>query len=225
MPPFPAFSPPDRRISGQRGSRWWRVVWACVGAMIATAVDGAPRVLNEHEIKAAAFYNVLAFTNWPSEAFSSPEAPLVVAIVGQGPIETLLEKLVAGESWRGRRIVINRYLTPPVQKPAHVVFVARSQHANWEELRNQCANRPVLTVSDRPNFAIDGGGVQLAIEQNRLRILVNLSATKTSGLQLSSNLLHLAKIIGPMPDPVDDPHSDLRTLPLSGVLLSLAMVP
>jgi hypothetical protein len=173
-----------------------------------------PAALSEAEIKAAAFYNIITFTNWPNTAFATPDSPLVVGIVGEGPIAPLIERLIAGETWRGRKIAVRHYATNRDIGLCHALFIAHSQRGNWASIRSQCNNRPVLAVSDSANFAEQGGSVQLAIEQNKLRILVNLAATRANGLQLSSNLLHLSTIVGPLPDPLDAPHSGLRTAPL-----------
>jgi hypothetical protein len=181
----------------------------------------APVALSEDETKAAAFYNVLAFTNWPSEAFASPDAPLVIAIAGHGPIAALFDKIVAGETWRDRRIVVDHYESARQVKSCHVLFIAQSEQANWAKIKPLYANRPILTVSDAANFATLGGNVQLAIEQNHLRILVNLSTTSANGLKLSSNLLHLATIIGPIPNPS---QSGTRLSPLDGTAVCLALI-
>jgi hypothetical protein len=202
-------------------SKFLALTLAGLLASVVISYAEPPAPLNENEIKAAAFYNVLAFTNWPSEAFSSPDAPLVVAIIGHGPTSDLLDKIVNGETWRNRRIVVEHHDTAGALGPCQVVYIARSAQANWPKIRTLCANRPVLTVSDAPNFANSGGNVQLAIEQSRLRIFVNLATTRSNGLQLSSNLLHLAKIIGPIPDP-RTPQSGLQLSPLDGLTLCLA---
>jgi hypothetical protein len=203
-------------------------MWLCGCSVFAATIflpvsapSAPPLALNEYETKAAAFYNVLAFTNWPSEAFASPDAPLVIAVAGHGPIAALLDKIVAGETWRNRRIVVDHYESARQVKLCHVLFIAESEQGNWVKIRALYANRPILTVSDAADFATLGGNVQLAIEQNRLRILVNLSTTSANGLQLSSNLLRLATIIGPIPNPS---QSGTRLLPLDGTAVCLAVL-
>ncbi len=188
-----------------------------------SAAPAPPATLNEYEIKAAAFYNVITFTNWPREAFLSPRAPLVVGILGSGPVAALIERVVAGESWRGRRIVIEHYSSLRTMKPCHVLYVAESERDRWANIRAQCEKRPVLAVSDGENFAASGGNVQLAIEQNKLRIFVNLAATRACGIELSSNLLHLSTIVGPTPDPIGTPRSGLQWVPLATVEFCVAM--
>jgi hypothetical protein len=54
---------------------------------------------------------------------------------------------------------------------------------------------PCLTVSDVRDFTRLGGHIELFEEDNRLRFMVNLPATRGSGLNLSSRLLKLAVIV------------------------------
>lgn len=220
-----------RRVGAMfRGNLRRRLGWVALGlagvipAAGAPAASPSPAALNEYEIKAAAFYNIIAFTNWPSSAFASPDSPLVVGIVGDGPIASLIERVLRNETWRGRKIVLRQNADGRTVPICHVLFIARSQRANWAAIRAECHNHPILAVSDGDNFAAEGGNVQLAIEQRKLRILVNLAATRANGLQLSSNLLHLSTIVGPEPDPSDSPHSGLRPPPLEGYAYALAML-
>ncbi len=190
----------------------------------ASAMSATP-ILSEPEIKAAAFYNVVTFTNWPAEAFASPDAALVIGIVGVGPVATIIERITRGEQWRGRKILVEKYPSADEIKPCHVLFVARSERQNWTAIRQRFVNQPMLAISDADNFAAQGGNVQLAIEHNKLRILVNLAATRASKLQLSSNLLHLSTIIGPMPDLPNDPRSGSQSIPNRWLQVTWADVP
>jgi len=58
-------------------------------------------------------------------------------------------------------------------------------------------NMNVLTVSDMPDFAYNGGMVELTRTQNRVALTVNTGATAAASIQLSSRLLALATVISP----------------------------
>ena len=204
-----------------------RLLFATI-TLIATGIIGRAAQpaggLTEPEVKAAAVYNLIEFTNWPSEAFASPDAPLVIAIVGNGPVVSFIDRLVSGESWHSRKIVVQHYAAARDIPACHVLFLTRSARDGWADIRAHFANRPVLAVSDSDNFAAQGGSVQLAIDRNRLKLFVNLAATRSCNLQLSSNLLRLATIVGPMPDPISSPHSGLPIAPKAGARFTLAMI-
>lgn len=179
----------------------FRLTWAAglflsLPGRPAAAGAPAPVTSREAEIKAAALYNIIAFTGWPAEAFSSPEAPLVIGVLGVGPVEALLGRMVDNETWHGRRIVLEHYARASDIKRCHVLFIAQSEQARWTTVRGVVSGRPVLTVCDLENFVRQGGIVQFTVERNKLRLRVNLGAARQSNLRISSNVLRLAEIVG-----------------------------
>jgi hypothetical protein len=149
----------------------------------------------EHQVKAAALYNIVAFTDWPVTAFASPEAPLVVGVLGQGPVAALLDEFVANETWQGRRIHLRRISSVAEARFCHVLFLANSEHARWPSMAANLERLPILTISDANNFARRGGIIELGVERNKLRLLVNLGAAQNAGLTISSKVLRLATVI------------------------------
>ncbi|HVU36153.1 MAG TPA: YfiR family protein [Opitutaceae bacterium] len=180
--------------------------------------------VSEYEIKAAALYNVIAFTKWPADAFSGPHAPLTIGVLGHGPIAALIDEVVAGATWEARKVVVAHYDSVDQIGPCQLLFVARSERNRWDDVRARFGNRPVLAVSDTDNFAVDGGNIQFEIVHDKLRILVNLASTRASGIELSSNLLRLATIVGPQSGPMPSPPSSRSVAPLSDLSLCLAVV-
>lgn len=154
----------------------------------------APPVL-EHQVKAAALYNLIAFTDWPASVFQTPESPLVIGILGQGPITALLKDFVAAEVWHGRRIQLRTLASPAEAQSCHVLYIARSEHSRWRSISRQFVGRPILTVGDEENFALDGGVVQLTVNRNKLQIVVNRGVAQAGGLTISSKVLRLAAVI------------------------------
>lgn len=155
---------------------------------------------NDYESKATALYNLLAFTEWPETAFSSADAPLVIAVFGRGQIGGALTGLIKGENWRGRPVMLDLNPSLPSTKTWHVVFVSRTEQERWPYLQKQLAGRPILTVGDADGFARDAGMVQFTLEQGKVRLTVNLAALRAAGLQISSAVLQLATVIGASPE-------------------------
>jgi hypothetical protein len=53
----------------------------------------------------------------------------------------------------------------------------------------------VLTVSDRPQFAVNGGMIEMNKTANRIQLTVNIPAVQKADLTMSSRLLDVADII------------------------------
>ena len=56
---------------------------------------------------------------------------------------------------------------------------------------------PVLTVGEMPEFAEKGGVIRFKVEQDRIRLEINVAAAARSRLRISSQLLKLARIVEP----------------------------
>jgi hypothetical protein len=56
----------------------------------------------------------------------------------------------------------------------------------------------VLLVGEDPGFADQGGTVNFYMDENKIRFEINPEIAKQDRLKISSKLLGLAKIIGPV---------------------------
>lgn len=152
--------------------------------------------LPESVIKAAGLFKVVSFVEWPPESFATPHAPLVVGVLGDGPIADLLPAFAETETWNGRKVVVRGVTTAGAAAGCHVVFVGRSAQATWTQLRPDFSRRPILTFSEADDFARHGGIVQLAIARNRLHLVINVAAARAAGITISSKVLRLAEVVG-----------------------------
>lgn len=180
------------RSSGPLRRYFAAAAFAC-GISAAHGAPAAPTL--EHQIKAAALCNIISFTDWPATAFQTPDAPLVIGVLGQGPIAALLGDFIAAEVWHGRRVELRPLASVAEAHSCHVLYVDRNEHPRWRTISSQFAGRPILTVGDEENFARDGGIVQLAINRNKLQIIVNRRVVQASGLIISSKVLRLAEMV------------------------------
>jgi hypothetical protein len=166
-----------------------------IASVTALSAHAASSDIREHQLKAAAVYNIVAFTEWPATAFASTDAPLVIGVFGRGPVAALLDYHLANETWQGRRITLRQITSAADARSCHVLYVSPSQLAAWQNFAGQSARLPLLTVSDADNFASQGGIAQLAIERNELRLIVNVGVARACGLTISSKVLRLARVI------------------------------
>jgi hypothetical protein len=82
-----------------------------------------------------------------------------------------------------------------IWRRCHLLFVADGETRRSSEGLVGVVALPVLTVSDRKDFARADGIIELYAEEGRMRFAINVDGVARSGLRLSSRLLGLAKII------------------------------
>lgn len=148
----------------------------------------------EYVIKAAFLYNFAKFVDWPSESFAQNEETLELCVLGDNPFETALEA-IQGKKAQGRKLTISHPATLDESSKCHLVFVSASEQERLPGIFPYLQERHVLSVSDMDNFAQQGGIVGLVTINNKIRFEINLPAAERAGLNISSNLLKLARLV------------------------------
>lgn len=181
-------------ILGAHGRVWpGLLLLACLG--LGSARADAPPV-RETQLKAVFLFNFAQFVDWPGGAFATPDAPLVIGVLGEDPFGEVLDEVVRGERVGGRPLVVRRFRAVEEVDQCHLLFVGRSEAGRAGRILAALKGRPVLTVADMEDFAVRGGMIRFVTDRGRIRFRINLEAAKDAGLVLSSKLLRPAEIVG-----------------------------
>lgn len=159
-------------------------------------LENLPAAERQRMIKASFIYNFARFTNWPDRVFATPSSPLRFCVVGTDAAGPTLEA-IEGKRVRGRKIVIDRPLWIHEAKKCHVLFVGTSARNRILDILRFLRREPILTVGDSAGFAELGGIVGMRREGANIKFEINPLAVRDAGLQMSSRLLSLARIVGP----------------------------
>src|SRR5256886_17639517 len=81
---------------------------------------------SEYLIKAGFIYNFANLVQWPANAFSQPDSPIVIGILGEDPFGTILDRVLAGKRVNGRAFLVKRLKSVLDLKECHIVFVSSS---------------------------------------------------------------------------------------------------
>lgn len=151
---------------------------------------------SEYQVKAVYLFNFGQFVEWPPQAYESPDAPFVIAVVGKDPFGDTLSEVVRGETIGGRPFVVKHYKEVGEITACNILFIARSETGRLEQWLQALRGRNVLTVTDIEGAERRGAVIALFTENNRVRMRINLSAARASSLVISSKLLRPAEVIG-----------------------------
>lgn len=149
----------------------------------------------EYQIKAAFLYNFTQFVEWPAESFEHAKAPLVIGILGEDPFGAFLTETVKGEKINGHSLAVVHFNNAHDIRRCHILFISMQQAEQVKETLTMIKDRHVLTVSDAPNFIVQGGLVRFVKENNKIRLQINQEAAKENDISISSKLLRLAEIV------------------------------
>ena len=145
-------------------------------------------------VKAALTYKAARFVEWPESAFSEPDAPIVFAVLGEGPFAAALAKVLKDKTVHGRATVLETYADVDSIGSCHVLFVT-ARFSNVEGIRKQLAGSPVLLVGDTNHFAHSVGHINYYRRGASVRFEINDGRAKADGLRIDAKLLKLARIV------------------------------
>ncbi len=152
---------------------------------------------DEYSMKAAFLVHFAYYTEWPNDAFEDEDDPIVITVVGRDPFGTKLEDTFEGRELHGRGLVVERIASLPEDEPlkAHVVYCALRSAKKRKALFEAMRERPILTIGEARDFAAGGAAINFYLEKHRVRFQINRQALERGELEVSSELLKLARPI------------------------------
>jgi len=176
-----------------------KVPWSCFVVLVVLLSGVSPNcsraqevTFSEYEVKAAWLLNFARFVTWPTNAFNSSNAPIVVGIVGKDSFGRSLEKAFNGKAVKGRPIVIKRSVPDQEMHQCHILFVSASEYRRFKDISEKLRTNAVLTVGEADDFLDAGGMVNFVLKEKSIRFEINVQAAQTAGLKLEANLLKVA---------------------------------
>jgi len=148
----------------------------------------------EYEIKAAYIYNFINYIDWPQNAFPATGGTITIGVVGQNQFSAALEVL-NGKQVKGRTVALKQITDIKDLDQCQIVFINASEKSHLPELLGKLKDARVLTVSEIDGFAQQGGIINFISEHNKVRFEINPDAARQLGLNISSELLKLAKVV------------------------------
>ena len=168
---------------------------ACLAVLCLPLAEGAGPP-NEYALKSVFLYNFCHFIDWPQSAFSGPDDPLVIGVVGDDPFGNLLSEAVRGESYRTHPIKVEHYRSVKDIRKCHMLFIPRSENGHLEQILAAISVEGVLTVGETDDFIDRGGMITLPTDRNRVHLRMSQSALRAANLNVSSKLLRVADLKG-----------------------------
>ena len=157
-----------------------------LAAPFADAQQAGP---TEYQVKAAFLYNFAKFVEWPSDS-----GDLQVCIIGDDPFGRNIE-FVEGKTAGGKTLSVRRIRSVRDITNCRMLFISSSESRLLDDIVAAAQKSDILTVGDTAGYAQQGVVINLFMEQSKVRFEINKDAADRSGLNISSKLLGLARIV------------------------------
>jgi hypothetical protein len=166
------------------------LIFQCVIANASFAGAG-PYIPEKYKIMAGYLLHLPSYIYWPVA-----QKVTNICIVGTDPFGRFIDEMIELRAVKNEVIpVIAKRLAVGAEiGDCHLVFVSRNDVSPvfWDSIP---ANRPLLLVSDDPDFTRQGGIISFYNENNRIRMEINLARAREIKLDISSRLLKLVRIV------------------------------
>lgn len=149
------------------------------------------RAINEYQVKAAFLLNFAKFVVWPPTAFSGPDTPFEICVLGANPFGSLLEETVRGIEVAGRSFVVRNVSGASQSVGCHILFFGASERRQSRFLLNALRDLSVLTVGETDDFLAKGGIIRFRLKDSQLHFEIDAEAAARRKLKISSKLLSL----------------------------------
>jgi hypothetical protein len=149
----------------------------------------------ESRVKAAYINNFTKFIYWKSPEQGSTKNQIVIGVYGSDPVGEILEDYSQKQK-DGQSIIVKNVSKKPAELAScNLLFIAQSEQQQLAQILKQIEGTNILTVSDIAGFVKKGGMIGFFIDQNKIRIEINLRTTNRAGLKISAKLLEVARVV------------------------------
>ena len=152
------------------------------------------QTLEEHTVLAALTFNIVRLTNWPESSSAHADQELHLCLVGDNVVQQSFTSIDRKTFGKKTLRVINLSRLRNLEQ-CQVLYISELKQNLLQQIFIELKNEPVLTIGESYEFAMTGGMVGLENVNGKIKLLVNLAAVRQSGLNISSRLLKLARIV------------------------------
>jgi len=166
-----------------------------VGWIAGTSVSHADEPMpSQYQVKAAFLINFPKYVDWPADAFAETNSPIVIAVPGETKVAEEIQKIIAGRTVNGRKIVLKRLASGEEACDCHILFVSAAEQRRSPNLQTRFKSG-VLTVGESDDFLERGGIINLARRAQKIALEVNLTAAGNARIKISSGFLGVANVV------------------------------
>ena len=187
--------PMESPLRDVRIAHWTAILLVAALAPLASRALRAQQTPTEYQVKAAYLLNFLKFVEWPDESSPDAHGNWLVGIVGDSPTGDELFRIGEVKNVLGRAIHVRWFQPGDDMRSCNILFISASEKKRLPSVLAALRGSSVLTVADMDNFIGSGGMIQLVVESDHVRMVIDVNATSRARLKVSSKLLALARVV------------------------------
>lgn len=167
--------------------------WLALLLLVRVAAAHADDSL-EQRVKAAFLFNFAKFVSWPAAKLPGAADPILFCVLERDPLGSTLEATLAGKTIDRHPLLMRRVSRPEELRDCQIAYLGAVDVSRAPAPFEMMAGGSVLTVYDA-DAAQAGGIVRFYLDERKVHFEINEAAAAREGLQVSSRLLGVARVI------------------------------
>lgn len=148
------------------------------------------------ELKSVYIFNFIRFTDWPANSPATNATGVRLNVLYDQKLHDILQTISEKPAARQLGLKLLSCKEIDCLRASSALFIGEPDRGHFDQLLKLVEGAPVLTISDIPGFAEQGGMIEIKYHNEKLTFIVNLQAVKRAGLYISAQLLQLGEIVG-----------------------------
>lgn len=174
---------------------------ACRATGLESATYAQTGDRDEYEVKTAYLFQFGSYIEWINPVVKDKDL-FVIGILGADPSDAFL-RAIADKTIQGKKVVVRRFAKADDYQPCHFLFVAaqavKPEKTTLEERLKAVVAKaggamPVI-ITEGEGMARKGAVINFYLRDNRIHFEINPSAARRAGVQISSKLLKVGKLV------------------------------
>ena len=169
----------------------YRILFALAVAVLLPNIKVSAQRLN-YEIVSMYVYNFTKYIVWPNDKTTDD---FVVAVYGESPLTSLLNKYITSKHVGQRPIVVKVIKSLDEANGCSILFVPSDQSSKIKQISDQLKGKPVLIISEKYGLSKKGASISIFLDEDdddKTKFDICKTIIVSNGLIISSNLLKLA---------------------------------
>ena len=149
----------------------------------------------EYKIETAFIYQFTNYIDWPELPLAQAAEAFVITVFGETQALSELEDLAKTKKVKTRQIKVYGISEISQLKKSNIIFITSRETSILQKIAEKAKGSHALLISHTPGFAKKGAMINFYNEEGRLRFELNQNSLKDEKLNVSSQLLKLAKLV------------------------------
>ena len=141
--------------------------------------------IEDYKVRAGWIIAIIQYTKWHEKVDHA-----VICTIGSDSVGLFLKQI---KKEKNLPITIKEKNLDTSLDECHMLYVSDSEKDQIRSIIDHVSELPILTISTVRRFAERGGIVEFVIKEDRVSLLINISALKKSHLVLDSDLLSVSE--------------------------------